>query len=220
MVELGEELKKAGLDRLNISIDTLKADKYKYITGVGNLNDALLGFKKAIDLNFKKIKINTVLIGGFNDDEVEDFIKFTIDKPIDCRFIELMPMYDSGDFKEDAYISYREIIKRLDKYDLQKIDSDGGVARLYKLKNAKGNIGFISPVSNHFCNECNRLRITADGKIKPCLHSSNEINIKGLNEDEMYEQLKFAILSKPAQHDLLSYKERSKANRNMNQIGG
>ena len=218
--ELSENLKLAGLDRINISIDSLIEDKYKYITGGGNLQDALNGLNKALDTGFKKIKINTVLIGGFNDDEVFDFIKLTIDKPIDCRFIELMPMYDSGDFKEDAFISYKTVLEKVKKYELIEINSDNGVAKLYKLKNAKGNIGFISPVSNHFCNECNRIRVTADGKIKPCLHSNQEISIKGLSKNEMFEKLKMAILSKPEKHDELSFKERSKANRNMNQIGG
>ena len=107
------------------------------------------------------------------------------------------------------------------KYQKYKaVEKDGGVAKLYKMPNAKGNIGLISPVNNHFCSECNRIRLTADGKIKPCLHSSDEINVKGLNDIQMKEKLEEAIFKKPEKHDELSYTSRSKAHRNMNQIGG
>jgi cyclic pyranopterin phosphate synthase len=100
------------------------------------------------------------------------------------------------------------------------MDPDGGVARLYRLPGAMGNIGLISPVSAHFCTACNRIRITADGKVKPCLHSSDEISIKGQDEEGMRETLRQAILAKPRWHGELSYRERSRAGRNMNQIGG
>ena len=104
--------------------------------------------------------------------------------------------------------------------ELEPVPSDGGVAKLYRLPGAQGNVGLISPVSAHFCAECNRIRITADGKIKPCLHSSDEISIKGQDYDAMLETIRSAILSKPRWHGELSYSARSHANRNMNQIGG
>ncbi len=218
--KLARDLKSAGLDRINISIDSLNEEKYKYITGGGNIKDVLEGIDVAYKTGFKKIKLNVVLIGGFNDDEIEDFANMTIDRDIDVRFIELMPMYDSGDFDKNAFIPYTVVLDKLKNRNLEVIEKDGGVAKLYKIPNAKGNIGLISPVNNHFCSECNRIRLTADGKIKPCLHSSDEINIKGLDDIQMKKKLEEAIYKKPEKHDELSYTSRSKAHRNMNQIGG
>ena len=167
---------------------------------------------------FEKIKINSVLIGGFNDDEIPALAALTQRYPVDVRFIELMPMYDSGDFGPEAFIPYTVVTDRLP--ELCPVRADGGVAKLYRLPGALGNVGLISPVSAHFCADCNRIRLTADGKIKPCLHSSDEISLKGLDETGMLEALRSAILSKPKWHGELSYTERSHAARNMNQIGG
>ena len=162
--------------------------------------------------------MNTVLIGGFNDDEIPVLAELTRRYPLDVRFIELMPMYDSGDFGPEAYLPCTAVTERLP--GLEAMKPDGGVARLYRLPGALGNIGLISPVSAHFCTACNRIRITADGKVKPCLHSSDEISIKGQDEEGMRETLRQAILAKPRWHGELSYRERSRAGRNMNQIGG
>lgn len=225
--DYAEDLKNAGVDRINISLDTLDEDKYKYITRIGKFDEAWHGIEKALNLGFKKIKINTVLIGGFNDNEVVDIASLTLKYPVDVRFIELMPMYDSGDFKENAFIKASVVVDKLkDKYGDDKIEEvkdikhKGQVARLYKIDGALGFVGLISAVSNHFCSECNRIRLTSDGKLKPCLHSNEEIPIKGLSEDEIEEKFKMAIQHKPKQHDVLSYTSRSHADRNMNQIGG
>ncbi len=216
--KLARPLKEAGVDRLNISLDTLQADKYRFITRRGELKEALDGIDAAQEAGFGKIKINTVLIGGFNDQEIRTLAELTLDRPIDLRFIELMPMYDSGDFGPEAFIPYTVVTEKLP--ELEPLPGDGGVAKLYRLPGAKGRIGLISPVSAHFCAESNRLRITADGKVKPCLHSSDELSIKGLNEEEMTGVLRQVILRKPQWHGVLSYSQRSQANRNMNQIGG
>ena len=216
--KLAAPLREAGVSRLNISLDTLDSEKYKYITRVGELSDAISGIEAALEAGFGKIKINSVLIGGFNDVEIPALAELTRKYPVDVRFIELMPMYDSGDFGPEAFIPYTVVTDRLP--ELSPIPADGGVAKLYRLPDALGNIGLISPVSAHFCTECNRIRITADGKIKPCLHSSDEISIKGMDYDGMLETLRSAILSKPRWHGELSYSGRSRANRNMNQIGG
>lgn len=215
---MSKDLKEAGIDRINFSLDTLNKEKYKYITRIGNLDETMNGLKTALSVGFKKIKINSVLIGGFNDDEIEDLANLTLEYPIDVRFIELMPMYDSGDFNKDSFIKADVVLNKLK--NLTQLENDGSVARLYKLKNALGNIGIISPVSNHFCKGCNRIRLTADGNIKPCLHSKDEILIKGLTYDEMVEQFKKAILMKPEQHDELSATKRTHSLRNMNRIGG
>ena len=216
--KLAAPLREAGVRRLNISLDTLDAEKFRYITRIGNLEDALAGIEASLEAGFDKIKINSVLIGGFNDDEIPTLAALTQRYPVDVRFIELMPMYDSGDFGPDAFIPYTVVTDRLP--DLSPIPADGGVAKLYRLPSARGNVGLISPVSAHFCADCNRIRLTADGKIKPCLHSSDEISLKGLDETGMLEALRSAILSKPKWHGELSYTERSHAARNMNQIGG
>ena len=216
--KLAAPLREAGVRRLNISLDTLVAEKFRYITRIGNLEDALAGIEASLEAGFDKIKINSVLIGGFNDDEIPSLAALTQRYPVDVRFIELMPMYDSGDFGPDAFIPYTVVTDRLP--DLSPLPADGGVAKLYRLPGARGNVGLISPVSAHFCADCNRIRLTADGKLKPCLHSSDEISLKGLDYDGMVETLRSAILSKPKWHGELSYTERSHAARNMNQIGG
>lgn len=216
--ELAKPLRKAGIQRINFSLDTLDAEKYHRITRHGELSDALAGFHAALDAGFDKIKINAVLIGGFNDDEVRKLSELTMQYPIDVRFIELMPMYDSGDFGEEAFISCDTVLEQLPEAVPQQ--ADGGVAKLYRLPGALGNVGLISPVSSHFCGACNRIRLTADGRIKPCLHSDDEFRIKGLNKEEMTETMKEAILGKPQWHGEMSYTERTHTHRDMNQIGG
>ncbi len=218
--ELARPLKEAGVKRFNISLDTLNPEKYRYITRIGSLDKAMEGIQAVLDAGFERTKLNAVLIGGFNDDEIEDLAALTMKMPIDMRFIELMPMYDSGDFGPDAFISADKVKEVLHLENAQSVSSGDGVAQLYRLDGALGNIGLIRPVSAHFCGTCNRLRLTADGKIKPCLHSETEYSLKGLTQDEMKEVFKKAINGKPQWHGVMSYVERSHANRNMNQIGG
>ena len=218
LAPMAQQLKQAGIDRLNISLDTLDEAKYRMITRGGELTAAIDGIKAALDAGFQKIKINTVLIGGFNIDEISSLADLTKQYPVDVRFIELMPMVDNRDFGPEAYVPNTVVLEELP--ELEPLPHDGSVARLYRLPGALGKIGLISPVSAHFCAECNRIRITADGKVKPCLHSSDEISIKGLDEDGMREKIKSAILEKPQWHGELSYYEKSRAGRSMNQIGG
>ena len=216
--ELARPLREAGVSRVNISLDTLDPEKFRYISRVGELDQAVAGIRAALDAGFEKVKLNTVLIGGFNDDEIPVLAELTRRYPLDLRFIELMPMYDSGDFGPEAFIPYTVVLDRLP--GLEPMATDGRVARLYRLPLAQGNIGLISPVSAHFCGTCNRLRLTADGKIKPCLHSGDEFSIKGLDYDGMVEELRLAIENKPSWHGALDAHNRSRAGRNMNQIGG
>ena len=216
--KLGRELRDAGVKRLNISLDTLDAKKYAYITRLGTLDGAMAGIETAIDLGFEKIKLNAVLIGGFNDDEIRPLAELTKKYPVDMRFIEMMPMYDSGDFDASSFIPSTRVLKELP--ELESVEADGGVARLYRLPGAQGNVGLISPVNAHFCGSCNRIRLTSDGKLKPCLHSAQEYSIKGLDLDGMRREMERAILTKPACHAPLSADQRSTAGRNMHQIGG
>ena len=216
--ELAKPLHEAGVRRLNLSLDTLNPEKYAYITRIGNLETFWEGFHAAMDAGFEKIKINAVLVGGFNDDEIVPLAELTKKYPVDMRFIEMMPMYDGGDFDSSAYIPYTRVLEKLP--DAVPVQQDGGVAKLYRLPGALGNIGLISPVSAHFCGDCNRIRLTADGKVKPCLHSNVEYALKGLDFEGMRSQLEKAIRDKPAWHGDLDAIHRSQAGRNMNQIGG
>ena len=216
--KLAKPLIEAGVKRINLSLDTLDPHKYAYITRRGTLDEAMAGLQAALDVGFEKVKINAVLIGGFNDDEILPLAELTKQYPVDVRFIELMPIQDHDEFGEAAFIPCREIIRRLPEAIPQK--KDGGVARLYRLPGALGNIGLISPLSDHFCASCNRIRLTADGKLKPCLHSGDEFSIKGLDRNGMLAEFERAILAKPSCHAELSHASRSQAGRNMNQIGG
>lgn len=215
---LAVPLREAGVTRLNISLDTLDRDKYSYITRGGALDDAWAGIEAALSAGFQKVKLNAVLIGGFNDNEIAALAELTKRYPLDVRFIEMMPMYNSGDFDETAFLPCEKVLEVLP--ELVAVEPDGGVAQLYQLPGAMGRVGLIRPVNAHFCGSCNRIRLTADGKIKPCLHSAEEYSIKGLDFTEMRSVMERAIQRKPEWHGEMSFKKRSHAGRNMNQIGG
>ncbi|MBQ4611093.1 MAG: GTP 3',8-cyclase MoaA [Clostridia bacterium] len=215
--DLALPLREAGVSRVNLSMDTLNEEKYRYITRRGRLEDALEGMEAALSAGFDKVKLNVVLIGGFNDDEIPTIAELSRRYPMDVRFIELMPMHDGGEFGQAAYIPCAKVLEYLP--DAEKLGQEG-VAEMYRLSGALGRIGLISPVSAHFCGTCDRLRLTADGKLKPCLHSAVEYPIKGMTQEQMAAEMKRAILSKPPCHDELSATRRSNAGRNMNRIGG
>ena len=198
------DLKNAGLKRVNISLDTLNSEKFKEITRGGNLDKVLRGIEAANNVSLTPIKINTVLIGGFNDDEIEKFAQMTIDYNIHVRFIELMPIGHASKWTKEKFISNNTVLKKLPS--LIPLEEEQGVpAKYYKLPNAKGKIGLINPISRHFCSTCNRIRLTADGKIKPCLHSDKEIDIKTIirnDKSKLKEILTEAILQKPEKHHI------------------
>ena len=216
--DLAKPLREAGVKRLNYSLDTLDAEKFRYITRLGSLETVLRGIEAALDAGYEKIKLNAVLVGGFNDDEIAPLSELTRRWPVDLRFIELMPMLDSSEFGPEAFIPCERVLQALP--ELEEEPRDGGVAKLYRLPGAQGRIGLISPLSSHFCGECNRIRLTADGKLKPCLHGKAEFPIKGLGREEMREQFRTAMLAKPEWHGELSFSSRSQAGRGMNTIGG
>lgn len=215
--ELTGPLKEAGVRRLNISLDTLDPQKYAYITRIGSLEQAVEGIRAALSAGFEKIKLNTVLIGGFNDDEIIPLAELTRRYPIDLRFIEMMPMVLGG-FGPECFIPNTKVLEVLPELETQP--ADGGVARLYRLPGALGNVGLISPVNAHFCAECNRIRLTADGRLKPCLHSAEEYSIKGLSREQMRAVMAQVISAKPEWHGVLNAQNPSHAGRSMNRIGG
>ncbi len=214
--KLAVELKKAGVKRLNISLDTLNPDKYRHITRCGNLDEALRGIDAAFEAGYDMIKINTVLIGGVNDDEIPAFVNMTRDKNIHVRFIELMPIGESAEWSHERFISNSCVLEKIPQ--LEKAGSSG-VAQLYRMPGAPGTVGLISPISSHFCPTCNRIRITADGKLKPCLHSADEVDLRGLHGEALVDTISQAIGAKPLRH-LLDENDKSFSQRNMNAIGG
>jgi len=214
--EIAYELKRSGLKSVNISLDSLKSYKYKSITRGGNLTDVLKSINRCLELGIK-VKINCVVIKRFNDDEVYDFIEMANYYPIDVRFIELMPLGEGEYFYENGYFNISNFINDID--ELYKIeDEKGSTARLYQAKYA---IGIITPISCQFCNTCNRIRITSDGKIKLCLHSNEETDIRYyLNKPMIFKEvLKEIILKKPDKHNLLESNS-SDTYRQMYEIGG
>lgn len=210
------DLKAAGVRRVNISIDSLDPAKYAAITGGGRLSDALAGIEAARAAGLFPIKLNCVLIGGFNDDEIPAFVDLTREEPVELRFIELMPM--GGVFGKEAYLPGSAVLERVPA--LAALPDNGGVARLYRLPDGRGRVGLISPISRHFCQSCNRLRLTSEGALKPCLHSDQEIMVRGLHGQALEAALREAILEKPRMHGVLDAEHVSAAGRSMNTIGG
>jgi len=211
-----EELKSAGVDRLNISLDSLDHVTYNKITRFDCLDDALTGIKAAIETGFEAIKINAVLIGGINESEILDLLELTRKHKVDVRFIELMPIGECASWANERFFSAQRILQLAP--DLHETGTNG-VTKQYKLPGGLGSVGLISPISSHFCPTCNRIRITAEGKLKPCLHSSEEIMLRGLHGTELEHTIRNAIFNKPQKHEL-DDGGFSAASRNMNEIGG
>ena len=214
LTDLAGELFDAGVDRLNISLDTLRPDRYTAITRTGSLSSVLQGIKAAEQAGFQNIKLNCVLLGGINDDEIADFVALTQEHPYQVRFIERMPMGCGASFGRS--IPAKKVLETCPS--LVRLDHEG-VASLYKLPDARGTVGLITPLSHDFCHECSRLRLTADGHLKPCLHSDLEIQLRGLHGASLTEAICRGIKAKPKQHHLNSAGI-TKTHRTMNRIGG
>ena len=215
-----EDLKKAGLNRVNISLDSLKEDKFKSITRGGNISDVFQAIEKCINLGITPVKINVVLIKGINDDEISKFIYLTKNMPVSIRFIELMPIGEGINYYDKGFMSSDEVINEYS--ELVPINNNiSSTARLFKLPNSKGTVGFISPLSCKFCSNCNRIRLTSLGTIKPCLHSEQEYNLKSYLDNELIliSELRKIIYNKPSQHNL-EQDGKSKSKKKMYEIGG
>ena len=213
--QLAAPLKAAGVDRLNISLDTLRAERFREITRRGDLDDAFAGIRAAEDAGFQNLKLDTVLMGGVNDDEIEDFLNLTKEHPWEVRFIELMPMGPCAAWQKERFLPVTEILNRFPA--LEEIEPNG-VARRYRLPGAMGTVGLITPMSHEFCGACRRIRVTADGKLKGCLHSREEISLRGLHGRELEDAILRGILHKPRGHHLTEHA--SDTPRTMNEIGG
>jgi len=219
------ELKEAGLKRVNISLDTLDKEKFEKITRIGTLEQTLAGIRAAHKAGLEPVKINVVAMHGINDDEIADFAKITRERSWHVRFIELMPF--EGNKAASQWFMPRPEIEQLVRAtgDLEPVfDQTGhGPAKYFRFQNAKGTVGFISSVTEHICMSCNRLRLTADGRLRPCLLSDNEIDMRvplrnGASNDELKKLIEQAVANKPKGHELSSGSKPEK--RNMAQIGG
>lgn len=213
--KMAKDLKSVGVDRLNISLDTLDRDTFRRITRLGELDQTLEGIKAAQSAGFDNIKINTVLLGGVNDSEILPLMLLTKDNNIQLRFIELMPIGITKSLSDNLFVTVENIEKILLNSAELTVD---GVSRVYRLPGYKGSIGLISPMSHSFCERCDKIRVTADGRLKPCLHSEDEISLKGLHGNELIQAIKNGIINKPMCHNLDSVG--SQSSRNMNEIGG
>ena len=214
LAEQAAALREAGVTHLNISLDTLNEERFRAITRLGTLQDVLDGIDAAERAGFAKIKLNCVLLGGVNDDEITDFVALTRAHDWQVRFIERMPMGCGRGF--GTYLPAKAVLERCP--ELEAVSHDG-VAACYRFPGAKGTVGLIAPMSHAFCSECSRIRITADGKLKPCLHSGAEISLRGLSGDELEAAIRRGIYMKPERHHMDETGE-TEAQRGMFEIGG
>ena len=217
------ELKQAGLSRVNVSLDTLKPDKFRYITRLGELKAVLEGIEAAKETGFEPVKINTVVMRGINDDEIPDFARMTYEEGCHVRFIELMPFKGVAEFVPS--IELRQHISLLGRLESCESITGNGPATYYRLAGAKGTIGFINPHTDpSFCSRCNRMRLTPDGRLRPCLLGEDEVDLKmplrnNASMNELKRLILRAVASKPEHHHLVGGNVRL-VNRKMSQIGG
>lgn len=223
-------LKEAGLVRVNVSLDSLRPDRFSKITRTGRIEDVLAGIQAAVRAGLEPVKVNVVVMAGWNLDEVADMARLTLNLPVHVRFIEYMPIGPSDGMEEILGVSsdlvMAEISKKLPgKLEVSTAPTGAGPAKTYRLAGGKGTIGFISAMSKPFCGTCNRLRLTPDGKLRPCLAYAFEVDVKeilrssrqGAKMRELEEAFRRAILSKPRAHELWN---RGTQARRMCQIGG
>ncbi len=221
------DLKRAGLKRINISLDSLKKERFCQITRADGFEKVWEGIEEALRVNLLPIKINMVAIKGLNDDEIESFAGLTLHLPLIIRYIEYMPAGNGEEWKEGDILTIPRIKTRLEEMgNLISIPSEewDGPARRFRLEGAIGEIGLIGPVSDHFCDACNRLRLTPDGKIRTCLFSDDEIDVKGFlrnggSDEDLRRQLLVALKKKPERHNINTHQFK-KCQRNMSAIGG
>ena len=222
-----EKIQSAGIKRMNISLDSLQRDKVKKITGHDVFPQVWEGILKAHEMGFFPIKLNAVAIRGLNDDELLDFARLSITYPFHIRFIEYMPIGDT-EIGKTQQIMAEEIRSRLESigplYPVEAGPKDGGPAERFRYEGAKGEIGFIRPISRHFCKTCNRLRLTAIGRLRVCLLSNRQIDLKtpmraGCTDEELRQIILDAVRLKPMEHHLHEQNSDALAD-DMSAIGG
>ena len=221
-------LKEAGLKRLNVSLDSLNSDRFHEVTRGNKLAEVLEGLEEAERVGLSPVKINMVVIRGFNDDEILDFARLTKTKPYHIRFIEYMPFDTEAGWQREQCVSVEEIMNTITAVQeiipLETAEERTGPARRYRFMDGCGELGFISPVSDHFCGSCNRLRLTADGKLRVCLFSDSEIDVrealrKGCSDEDIKALLFTAVKDKPESHTI-NENIFKKCSKTMSLIGG
>ncbi len=225
--EMAGDLKEAGIGRINISLDTLRRDRFREITRRDFFDSVMGGIDEALAVGMDPVKLNVVLIKGVNDNEVTDFIEMTRDLPLSVRFIEFMPASRESDWTREKIIPLETLISEIEKeYPLTPVSErlGAGPSVDYRAADFKGTIGFITPVSNHFCSECNRIRVTSEGRIRTCLFSNTESNVLpllrgGKDETEIGKFILETLKTKPYRHDINGVQFRS-CQRSMSKIGG
>ncbi len=225
--EFARQLKGAGLKRINVSLDSLKRERFREITRRDEFHRVWEGIEEALRVGLSPVKINMVAIQGLNDDEIEDFARLTLHLPLTVRYIEYMPSGNGEEWRESHIVTVAQIQSRLEKMgNLVPIPSErwDGPARRFRLEGAPGEVGLIGAVSSHFCSDCNRLRLTPDGKIRTCLFSDDEIDVKeiirgGGSDEDLKARLRIALRAKPERHHINTYLFK-KCQRNMSSIGG
>ena len=225
---MSDQLKAAGVKRLNISLDSLDADKFKRITRVGDLDKVLAGIDSAIKTGFEKIKINSVILKNRNHDEVIDLVQFAIDKGIDISFIEEMPLGVIGDHdRAEVYYSSDDIRQDLEnKFELiPTTESTGGPSKYFQLTGYETRVGFISPHSHNFCDQCNRVRLTCEGRLLLCLGQEHSVDLRKVvraypeDDEKLKQAIRDAMTIKPKGHDF-NLEEKPIIFRHMNVTGG
>jgi cyclic pyranopterin phosphate synthase len=221
-----QPLRDAGVKRINISLDTLQADRFKKVTRIGELQKVLNGIKAARAAGFKRTKLNAVMMRGTNDDEFVDLVQFAVDNELDISFIEEMPLGEIHG-RNNTYISSEETRQLLaPRFELiPSTENSGGPARYWRIPGSESRIGFISPHSHNFCDTCNRVRITAKGELYPCLGQNDAVNLlKVLRSDNSEEGLRQAIIDsmgiKPFGHDFTQQMDAPHVVRFMSMTGG
>lgn len=219
LAPVAEELAEAGLDRVNVSLDSLRPERYAAITRGGRLADALAGIEAARVAGLAPLKVNCVLMGGVNDDEVADIARLARDHALDVRFIELMPIGEAARWPRSRFMPAEAVLAALPELEPVVGSGRGGVAELFSAPGWAGRVGLIRPMSHRFCAGCTRIRVTADGRLKPCLHSADEIDLRGLSGEPLRGAILAGIALKPAHHGM-DGAHASESARAMNEIGG
>ena len=222
-----QEIFDAGVHRINVSLDTLNPKKYAKIAGRDHFHHVWEGVQEAEAVGFSPIKVNVVAIRGINDDELFAFAQLSVQKPYHIRFIEYMPIGHDSRWRPGKYIPADEVKSQLETFGpLRKVPRSklDGPAERYRFESAKGEIGFISGLSHHFCPACNRLRLTPDGKLRPCLFADDEVDVKtplrdGCSQEDLKTLFQEAIARKPRQHHAKTQGNRV-GHRPMSAIGG
>ncbi|MFD2168936.1 GTP 3',8-cyclase MoaA [Tumebacillus lipolyticus] len=232
LAQRAQALKEAGITRVNISLDSLNPERFASITRGGDLSRVLDALERSFEVGFDPIKLNVVLMKGFNEDEIDDFLRLSIERPLTVRFIEYMPIGHEGEDWKGSYLPLQTVIDRChqngwEPVQLAQAIKGNGPAENFTIPGAKGAFGLIHPVSDHFCQSCNRLRLTADGSLKPCLYWEDEFNVKNAlgDEQKLTELFLRSLDAKPETHEMAKAligeeKSHNPTLRRMSQIGG